>query len=66
MHIKAKGIHVVVYEYTLKEAAFYHSRRINNLAEFKTECDVIIAKRMVDDIRDVTEKIYTRDLLGCD
>ena len=64
--IKAKGIEVVVYEPILKEAEFYHSRVINDLAEFKTECDIIIANRMVDDIRDVAEKVYTRDLFGCD
>ncbi|MEH8128184.1 nucleotide sugar dehydrogenase [Aeromonas veronii] len=64
--IKAKGIEVVVYEPTLKETTFYHSRVITDLEQFKADCDVIIANRMVDDIRDVAEKIYTRDLFGCD
>ncbi|MGU5531915.1 nucleotide sugar dehydrogenase [Aeromonas caviae] len=64
--IKAKGIEVVVYEPTLKETAFYHSRVIADLEQFKVDCDVIIANRMVDAIRDVAEKVYTRDLFGCD
>ncbi|WP_429102276.1 nucleotide sugar dehydrogenase [Aeromonas veronii] len=64
--IKAKGIEVVVYEPTLKETAFYHSRVITDLEQFKADCDVIIANRMVDAIRDVAEKVYTRDLFGCD
>ncbi len=64
--IKAKGIEVVVYEPTLKETTFYHSQVITDLEQFKADCDVIIANRMVDDIRDVAEKVYTRDLFGCD
>ncbi|MCX2497643.1 nucleotide sugar dehydrogenase [Plesiomonas shigelloides] len=64
--IKAKGIEVVVYEPTLKETTFYHSRVITDLEQFKAGCDVIIANRMVDDIQDVAEKVYTRDLFGCD
>ncbi|WP_270656141.1 nucleotide sugar dehydrogenase [Aeromonas sp. Y293-4] len=64
--LKAKGIEVVVYEPTLKETTFYHSRVITDLEQFKADCDVIIANRMVDDIRDVADKVYTRDLFGCD
>ncbi|RCE12930.1 nucleotide sugar dehydrogenase [Aeromonas caviae] len=64
--IKAKGIEVVVYEPTLKETAFYHSRVITDLEQFKADCDVIIANRMVNDLSDVVEKVYTRDLFGGD
>lgn len=64
--IKAKGIEVVVYEPTLKETTFYHSRVITDLEQFKVDCDIIIANRMVDDIRDAADKVYTRDLFGCD
>lgn len=64
--IKAKGIEVVVYEPELKEAKFYNSRVINNLAEFKRMSDVVVANRVTPDISDVMEKIYTRDLFGSD
>ena len=64
--IKAKGIEVVVYEPVLTENRFFNSRVINNLNEFKAVSDVIIANRITDDIRDITEKVYTRDLFGSD
>lgn len=64
--IKAKGIEVVVYEPVLADAEFYHSRVVNDLAEFKRVSDVIVANRVTDEISDVVNKIYTRDLFGKD
>ena len=64
--IKAKGIEVIVYEPALKEAEFFHSRVVNDLAQFKRESDIIVANRITDDIRDVSDKIYSRDLFGKD
>jgi UDPglucose 6-dehydrogenase len=64
--IKAKGIEVVVYEPVLEENEFFKSKVIKNLDEFKAMSDVIVANRVTDEIEDVREKIYTRDLFGND
>ena len=62
--IKAKGIEVIVYEPTIKSKSFYNSKIQNNLKRFKEEVDIIIANRFHNELKDVKEKIFTRDLFG--
>jgi UDPglucose 6-dehydrogenase len=64
--IKAKGIPVIVYEPVLTEPEFYHSKVVNDLAEFKRLSDVIVANRVTDDLLDVVGKVFSRDLFGKD
>ena len=64
--IKAKGIEVVVYEPAMEEESFFGSKVIRDLGELKRECDIIVANRMTDEIADVEDKVFTRDLFGAD
>ncbi len=64
--LKAKGVEVVVYEPALEQDSFFNSRVVRDLEDFKYACDVIVANRLTDEIREISEKVYTRDLFGKD
>ena len=64
--VKAKGITVIVYEPSLVEATFFHSKVINDLNYFKEKSDIIVANRMSSELMDVEKKVFTRDLFGSD
>ena len=64
--IKAKGVEVIVYEPLLDEPQFFNSEVIHNFEDFKARSNVIIANRMVDELENVSDKVFTRDLYSCD
>lgn len=64
--LKANGIEVIIYEPTLHEPTFFHSKVISDLQDFKSKCDVIICNRISQDLQDVQDKVYTRDIFSRD
>ena len=64
--LKAKGVRVIVYEPVLEEPHFYHSPVIEQLDEFKRSCSLIVANRLDDNLKDVADRVYTRDLFQSD
>ena len=65
-HVKAKGVRVVVYEPSLDAPEFFGSEFTHDLEAFKAGCDVIVANRWSDELADVADKVYTRDLFKRD
>ena len=64
--LKAKGIEVIVHEPALGQSEFFNSEVVDDLVEFKSRADVIVANRLVSELNDIVEKVYTRDLFGND
>ncbi|MCP4969130.1 MAG: UDP-glucose 6-dehydrogenase, partial [Arcobacter sp.] len=64
--IKAKGIEVIIYEPAFNEEEFFHSKVIKDLSEFKNKSDVIVANRLSKNLKDIEEKVYTRDIFNSD